>query len=114
MGKCVYPEITSKIFHPILIHVAVISDVNMYSQVTSRSFVATVCVIVASIFWGSLVSSLNLFGTELNLDTYQITFFTSLMLLGLLLMLPVIFDLLARFYEGIKLESEIQNSIMTR
>ena len=36
------------------------------------------------------------------------------MLLALLAVLPVIFDVIARSYEGLKLESEIQNSIMTR
>ena len=36
------------------------------------------------------------------------------LLLVLLSLLPIIFDLIARSYEGLKLESEIQNSIMTR
>jgi hypothetical protein len=36
------------------------------------------------------------------------------LLLILLSLLPVIFDIIARNYEGLKLESEIQNSIMTR
>ena len=36
------------------------------------------------------------------------------LLLVLLSLLPMIFDLIARSYEGLKLESEIQNSIMTR
>ena len=31
-----------------------------------------------------------------------------------LLLLPFVFDFVARYYEGMKLESEIQNSIMTR
>lgn len=31
-----------------------------------------------------------------------------------LLGIPWVFDFLARYYEGMKLESEIQNSIMTR
>ena len=35
-------------------------------------------------------------------------------MLVFLLILPFIFDYLARFYEGMKTESEIQNSIMTR
>jgi hypothetical protein len=35
-------------------------------------------------------------------------------LLCFLITLPFIFDILARDYEGMKLESEIQNSIMTR
>jgi hypothetical protein len=35
-------------------------------------------------------------------------------LLGFLLVLPFFFDTLARNYEGMKLESEIQNSIMQR
>lgn len=39
--------------------------------------------------------------------------FSGLLLL-LLSILPVIFDFIARSYEGRKLESEIQNSIMTR
>lgn len=36
------------------------------------------------------------------------------LLLILLSVLPIIFDVVARSYEGLKLESEIQNSIMTR
>jgi magnesium-transporting ATPase (P-type) len=36
------------------------------------------------------------------------------LLLVLLSLLPIVFDLIARSYEGLKLESEIQNSIMTR
>jgi hypothetical protein len=31
-----------------------------------------------------------------------------------LLAVPWVFDFLARYYEGMKLESEVQNSIMTR
>jgi flagellar biosynthesis protein FliR len=41
-------------------------------------------------------------------------FFALGLLLLLLSTLPVIFDFIARSYEGRKLESEIQNSIMTR
>ena len=37
-----------------------------------------------------------------------------MILLLFLLALPFIFDALARNYEGMKLESEIQNAIMTR
>jgi hypothetical protein len=56
------------------------------------------------------------------LEKYQGTeaykFLNTYLALGLLLillaLLPLIFDLIARYYEGIKLESEIQNSIMTR
>jgi hypothetical protein len=39
---------------------------------------------------------------------------SAIIMLVFLLILPVIFDTVARYYEGLKLESEIQNSIMTR
>ena len=45
---------------------------------------------------------------------YQQQFLSVLIVLTFLLILPFIFDFLARNYEGMKLESEIQNSIMTR
>ena len=45
---------------------------------------------------------------------YQQQYLSVIIVLVFLLILPFIFDFLARHYEGMKLESEIQNSIMTR
>jgi hypothetical protein len=39
---------------------------------------------------------------------------SAVIMLIFLLLLPFVFDTVARYYEGYKLESEIQNSIMTR
>lgn len=54
--------------------------------------------------------------TYRNTVAYQVLngYLAVALLLVLLSILPVIFDLIARYYEGLKLESEIQNSIMTR
>jgi hypothetical protein len=51
-------------------------------------------------------------------DTYWYLLLNNYMAIGLLLLvlclLPFLFDFLARSYEGLKTESEIQNSIMSR
>ena len=51
---------------------------------------------------------------SLSLSQYQQQYLSVIIVLVFLLVLPFIFDFLARNYEGMKLESEIQNSIMTR
>ena len=84
------------------------------SQINYRNFVTNILMVIGSIFWSSLVTALNDFAANLNIPKDQESFFSVIILLGFLLILPFIFDFIARYYEGMKLESEIQNSIMTR
>ena len=84
------------------------------SQINYRTFVTNLLLVIGSIFWSSLVTALNDVASTLNLPKDQESFFSVIILLGLLLILPFIFDAIARYYEGMKLESEIQDSIMTR
>ena len=67
-----------------------------------------------SLFWSSLVTSINDLAATADLPQYQQQYLSVLIVLVCLLVLPFIFDFLARYYEGIKLESEIQATIMTR
>ena len=100
-----------------------------HRQVTSRSSIADAVLIVGALFWSAVVgfitawSNLESISKKLTwLQAYQGTevyrFLNTYLALGLLLILlailPFIFDLIARSYEGMKLESEIQNVIMTR
>jgi hypothetical protein len=102
-----------------------------YRQVTSRTSIADAVLMFGGMFWSIIVASItaiaNLEAISKEkgwhwLEKYQGTeaykFLNTYLALGLLLillaLLPLIFDLIARYYEGIKLESEIQNSIMTR
>jgi hypothetical protein len=71
-------------------------------------------IIIGSIFWSSLVNSVNIFASWIPVPTQQQQLASAGIILIFLLALPYVFDTLARYYEGIKLESEIQNSIMTR
>lgn len=84
------------------------------SQVAMRSFIVNVGLSVASLFWSSLVNSINSLGRYIGFSEFGQQYFSVLVMLVFLLILPFIFDALARYYEGMKLESEIQNSIMTR
>jgi hypothetical protein len=84
------------------------------SQVVMRNYITNIGIIVGSIFWSSLVNSVNVFASFFPLPKTQQQTMSAVVMLVFLLILPVIFDTLARFYEGMKLESEIQNSIMTR
>lgn len=70
--------------------------------------------VVGSFFWSALVNAVNSLAKSLQLPADQQSFLSVCILLGFMLMLPFIFDILARKYECLKLESEIQNSIMTR
>lgn len=65
-------------------------------------------------FWSTLVSWVNGFARLDSLPKDQQNYLSVIILLMFLLILPFIFDTLARNYEGMKLESEIQNTIMTR
>ena len=65
-------------------------------------------------FWSTLVTWVNNFARLEYLPEDQQYYLSVIILLMFLLILPFIFDTLARNYEGMKLESEIQNAIMTR
>lgn len=100
-------------------------------QVRTRRIIADVTLIVGAIFWSFVVgflatiSNLEFISKEHGLQWLQeynntpiYAFLNNYLTLGLLLVLlavlPLIFDVIARNYEGLKLESEIQNSIMKR
>lgn len=84
------------------------------NQVVLRTFITNVGLTVSSIFWSSLVTSVDDFSSIIGLPQNQQALLSAAIMLMFLLVLPFIFDLLSRNYEGLKLESEIQNSIMTR
>ena len=84
------------------------------SLLVMRNAICEVGVIIASIFWSSLVTEVNAFSTLLNLPHAQQELLSVVILLCFLLILPFIFDWVSRNYECMKLESEIQNSIMNR
>eukprot|EP01038_Epipyxis_sp_PR26KG_P012944 gene12944-17354_t len=79
-----------------------------------RTNITHIGVIIGSIFWTSLVNSVNVFASYFPLPPSQQQLASAVVMLVFLLLLPWVFDFLARYYEGLKLESEIQNSIMTR
>jgi Calcium-dependent channel, 7TM region, putative phosphate len=79
-----------------------------------RNAICEVGMVIASIFWSSLVTEVNAFSTLLKLPHAQQELCSVVILLCFLLVLPYIFDWVARNYECMKLESEIQNSIMNR
>lgn len=99
------------------------------SQIELRKWIADLAFQFGAIFWSIVVAFI---ATISNLDSisqvipaiqqYSSTEFYILLndylALGLLVIilavLPFVFDFVSRYYEGIKLESEIQNSIMTR
>lgn len=84
------------------------------SQVKSRTFITNVALFILSFLWSSIVTSLNQIAIALQLPASQQNYLSVVVLLVFLLILPFIFDFSARYYECMKLESEIQNSIMTR
>eukprot|EP00597_Dinobryon_sp_UTEXLB2267_P009397 CAMPEP_0170086304 /NCGR_PEP_ID=MMETSP0019_2-20121128/21018_1 /TAXON_ID=98059 /ORGANISM="Dinobryon sp., Strain UTEXLB2267" /LENGTH=640 /DNA_ID=CAMNT_0010303293 /DNA_START=83 /DNA_END=2005 /DNA_ORIENTATION=+ len=84
------------------------------SQITLRSYITNVGVIIGSIFWSSLVNSVNVFASLLPIPKSQQLYASAVIMLVFLLGIPWVFDFVARYYEGMKLESEVQNSIMTR
>ena len=99
------------------------------SQVNARHQIAGMVFGIMAVFWSAVVASINAYS---NLDSlaedynwlqqYQNSLIYKLLnqylavviLLILLAVLPFIFDFVARFYEGLKCESEIQDLIMTR
>lgn len=100
-------------------------------QIDLRTFIADATVLIGALFWATIIFAIgaisNLQTLAQNkgfgwLDQYKNSpvyqFFNSYLYLGLLLILlailPFIFDIIARNYQGLKLESEIQNTIMLR
>lgn len=98
-------------------------------QITMRSSIAGVTFAIGALFWSlvvafiSAVSSLESISQELpwlqqysDTDIYALlnNYLAISLLLILLALLPFVFDFVARSYEGLKQESEIQNSIMSR
>ncbi len=84
------------------------------SQITMRNTITNIGLAIGAFFWSSLVNSVNHFAKNSSLPENQQNFLSVIILLIFLLILPFGFDFLARYYECMKLESEIQNSIMTR
>jgi hypothetical protein len=79
-----------------------------------RIYITNVGLVIGSVFWSTLVSWVNSVARLDSLPQGQQNYLSIIILLMFLLMLPFIFDTLARNYEGMKLESEIQNAIMSR
>jgi hypothetical protein len=77
-------------------------------------YITSIGVIVGSIFWSSLVNSVNAVSEIFPFPKSQQQTLSAVIMLIFLVLLPFVFDTVARYYEGYKLESEIQNSIMTR
>jgi hypothetical protein len=99
------------------------------SQIFLRTSIADGTLIVGALFWSIVVtfiyaiSNLETISRAIpslrkysNTQVYSFanSYLAILLLLILLAILPFIFDFIARSYEGLKTESEIQNSIMTR
>jgi hypothetical protein len=98
-------------------------------QINMRKSIADSTLIVGALFWSMVVtfitavSNLESISQEFPQiqaysDTIVYKFLNNYLAIGVLLILlailPAIFDFISRHYEGVKLESEIQNSIMTR
>jgi hypothetical protein len=98
-------------------------------QIRIRKGIADGTLIVGAIFWSLVVTFISAISNLESisrvvpaLQQYSTTglyqFANNYLAIGLLLILlailPFIFDFIARNYEGLKTESEIQNSIMTR
>ncbi len=98
-------------------------------QINLRVTIADIGCYVGAVFWSIVVTFISAISNlgSISKDVPEIAAYanTSIykflndylaiaILLILLAILPAIFDIISRFYEGIKLESEIQNSIMTR
>ena len=99
------------------------------SQTSLRQSISGYTIGVGAIFWSIVVgfiaaiSNLDSLADEYSwINEYKDTwaynllnqYLAVLLLLILLTLLPFVFDMIARSYEGMKLESEIQNSIQTR
>ena len=77
-----------------------------------RHHITNCALIIGSFFWSALVNGVNSIAKSANLPQNQENLISVCILLGFMMMMPFIFDILARNYECMKLESEIQNSII--
>lgn len=99
------------------------------SQINARHQIAGMVFGILAIFWSAVVALIKAYSSldDLSqnyswLEHYQNSLVYKLLneylavvvLLILLALLPFVFDFVARFYEGLKCESEIQDLIMTR
>ena len=99
------------------------------SQINIRRSIADGTLIVGALFWSIVVTAISAVSNMQSIsrvipslqhysDTQLYQFANSYLAIALLLILlailPFVFDFIARYYEGLKTESEIQNSIMTR
>lgn len=98
-------------------------------QIKMRSAIGDGVLMVGAVFWSTVVTFIvavsnvdSIARVIPSIQQYSDTpvykflnnYLAIILLLILLSILPFIFDFIARSYEGRKLESEIQNSIMTR
>lgn len=99
------------------------------SQINARHQIAGMTFGILAIFWSAVVALIKAYSSLDDLaenykwlEEYQNSIIYKLLneylavvvLLILLALLPFVFDFVARFYEGLKCESEIQDLIMTR
>lgn len=84
------------------------------SQIEMRNFTVNILLTLGSLFWSSLFYSVNDLGVYLKLSPFAQGYLSVVIMLFFLIILPQLFDYIARYYEGMKLESEIQNTIMQR
>ena len=100
-----------------------------YSKYEIRHYIADSLIFLGVIFWAAIVAGIT---TMSNLDNvannwewlsenkdktwYQVLndYVPFLLILALMALLPLLFDITARYYERLKCESEIQKSIMNR
>jgi hypothetical protein len=99
------------------------SNVSVSSiKIATNKTIAKIAVILGALFWSFLVSGIHHLSNLNNfkdstLQQYEALFNYYLavcILLSFLTAIPLLFDFIARSYECVKTESEIQNSIMTR
>ena len=98
-------------------------------QIDVRRTIADITLCIGAFLWSVVVGFITQIASVENLSNeytwlhsysgtlaYQMfnSYLASSVLLGLLAALPFFFNIIARSYEGLKLKSEIQNSIMTR
>jgi hypothetical protein len=99
------------------------------SQINARHQIAGMVFGILAIFWSAVVALIKAYSSLDDLaknntwiESYQNSLVYKLLneylavvvLLILLALLPFVFDFVARFYEGLKCESDIQDLIMTR
>eukprot|EP01041_Mallomonas_annulata_P012771 gene12771-26929_t len=85
-----------------------------FTQISTRHIVANIACIFGALFWSSVVALIYKIANAFSKDDTLSQYVAVLILVSFLCSLPVVFDIIARYYEGMKLESEVQNSIMAR